>query len=264
MKYLSALFIIGILTSMPAPLQAADNNGFILQYSPLETAFVPMLMGILGIGAVVLCFRFFYSQRTKIILRQRQEYKEVAGQIMSVAADMVDFKDELIQGHSRRVADYAMLIGQRLGMTENELETLYYAAMLHDIGKVCIPDSILNKNGPLTKEEFDVVKRHVVVGADLLRDINVMGDIALGAKYHHERIDGKGYADGISGDEIPLIAKIIGVCNAFDSMLYNKPYKKGMSIERVQSEFIANAGTQFDERVTAVLISLINQGDVQA
>jgi energy-coupling factor transport system substrate-specific component len=180
---------------------------------------------------------------------------------MTVAASMADLKEESITEHSRRVAAYAKMIGGRLGMPEQELETLYYAALLHDIGLVGIPDSILNKKGKLTNEEFDIVKKHVTVGGDLLRDITVMGDIAAGAKYHHERIDGTGY-EGLRGDEIPLMAKIICICNAFDSMLSGQAYRKAMPIEKVQSEFISNAGTQFDEKITAILISLINEGEV--
>ena len=231
------------------------------EYTLLETLFVRMLLGLLVIGAIVLCVRIFISQRTKTLIVQRQEYKEVAAQIMAVAASMADLKEEHITNHSRRIAAYSKMIGARLGMSEPELETLYYAALLHDIGLVGIPDSILSKNGRLTNEEFDIVKKHVTVGGDLLKDITVMGDIAVGAKYHHERIDGKGYT-GLKGDEIPLMAKIICVCNAFDSMLSDQAYRKAMSIERAQSEFISNAGTQFDEKITAILISLINEGEI--
>jgi energy-coupling factor transport system substrate-specific component len=231
------------------------------EYAFFEMLFVRILLGLFLTGAVVLCVRAFISQRTKILIGQRQEYKEVAAQIMAVAASMADLKEEHITDHSRRIAAYSKMIGERLGMPEHELETLYYAALLHDIGLVGIPDSILNKNGRLTDEELGIVKKHVAVGGDLLKDITVMGDIAAGAKYHHERIDGKGYA-GLKGDEIPLMAKIICVCNAFDSMLSDQAYRKALSIERVQSEFISNAGTQFDEKITAVLISLINEGEV--
>ena len=147
-------------------------------------------------------------------------------------------------------------------MTENELETLYYAAMLHDIGKASIPDNILNKKGSLTNKEYDIIKNHVTIGGNLLSGITVLGDIALGAKYHHERVDGSGYVEGLSGDEIPLTAKIISICSAFDSMLSDQSFRKALSMEKVQSEFISNAGTQFDTKITAVLISLINEGAV--
>jgi energy-coupling factor transport system substrate-specific component len=224
--------------------------------------FVRLLIGILIVGALVLCVKFFVTKRTRTLINQRHEYKEIAGKIMSVAATMADSKSEYMTEHSRRVAAYSKLIGERLGMSVSELETLYYAALLHDIGKAGIPESILNKKGPFSDEEFNIMKTHVTKGGELLGDITVMGDIAAGARYHHERIDGKGYAEGISGDAIPLSAKIICVCNALDCMLSDQPHRKAMPIEKVQSEFISNVGKQFDERVTAILISLINEGEV--
>jgi energy-coupling factor transport system substrate-specific component len=232
------------------------------EYAVLEMPFVRLLLALLGIGLLILGFRVLVSKRTKTLIRQKHEYKETAGQIMLVTAMMADSKNETMKGHSLRVGAYSKMVGARLGMTEDELETLYYAALLHDIGEVCLPDRILDKEGPLTDEEYETVKKHVTVGGDWLRDITVIGDIASGVRYHHERIDGKGYAEGLSGNGISMSAKIISVCNAFDSMLSDKPYRKALSIKEVQSEFISNAGTQFDEKITAVLISLIKEGEV--
>jgi energy-coupling factor transport system substrate-specific component len=232
------------------------------EYTLLEMPFVRLLLVLLGAGAVLLSVRILISQRTRTLIKQRQEYKETTGQIINVAAEMADFKNELMKGHSRRVAAYSKMVGQRLALEDHELETLYYAALLHDIGKAGIPDSIMNKAAPLTEDEYEIVKTHTVKGNNLIGNITVLGDIAFGAKYHHERIDGKGYPEGLSRDEIPLTARIICVCSAFDSMLSEQPYRKALTLEKAQSELISNAGKQFDERVTAVLVSLISEGEV--
>jgi energy-coupling factor transport system substrate-specific component len=232
------------------------------EYTLVETPFIRLLAALIIAGAVLLGVRGFVAQRTKTLVRQRQEYKETAGQIMSVAALMADSKNKYIDGHSHRGAAYSKKVGARLGMTKDELETLYFAALLHDIGTIGIPDSILNKNGPLTDEEYAIVKNHVTIGADWLKDIVVMGNIAAGVKHHNERIDGKGYPGMLSGGDIPLMAKIICICNAFDSMMSDRSYRKALPMEKIQSEFISNAGIQFDERITAVLISLITEGEI--
>jgi energy-coupling factor transport system substrate-specific component len=232
------------------------------EFSFFEQPFVLLLAALLVAGLVFMIARTVVIHRTRTLERQKSEYKETAGRIMAVASQMSDLKNEWSRGHSRRVADYSVKVGQRLGMDESELETLYYAALLHDIGDVCIPDAIHNKRSALTDAEHEIVKNHVRIGGDLLRGISVMGDISVGARYHHERVDGTGYAEGLKGDEIPLVARIITVCNSFDCMQYDRPHKKAIHPEKVQSEFIANAGTQFDERVTAVLISLMNEGEI--
>ena len=154
-------------------------------------------------------------------------------------------------------------IVDRFGVYQRAISTIAELdAAVEDLDTFFHPESILNKNGPLTSEEYEIVKRHVSIGESLLRDIDIMGDISIGVKHHHERVDGKGYAGGLRGDEIPMTAKIINVCNALDRMLTDQPFRKAFSIERAQSELVSNAGTQFDERITAILISLICGGAI--
>jgi energy-coupling factor transport system substrate-specific component len=232
------------------------------EYTLLEMPFVRMLMFVVGAGLAALCIWAFVTHKTRGLVKQRQEYKDIAGQIISVFSTVIDMKEEWLHGHSLRVAEYSRKIGQRLALEEHELETLYYAALLHDIGNIAVPASILNKPGTLTEEEFEMVKLHVTIGTDLLAGVNILGDIALGAKYHHERVDGRGYTTGLIGDEIPLIGRIIGVCDAFDSMLSERPFRRAMPVEKAQSELVSNAGKQFDAKITAALISLISEGEV--
>jgi energy-coupling factor transport system substrate-specific component len=232
------------------------------EYALLETPFIRMLIVIFGVGFTAFCIWAFVSRKTRVLVKQRHEYKETAGHIISIFGAAFDMKEEWLEGHSSRVAAYSKKVGKRLGMEENELETLYFAALLHDIGKIIIPDSILNKSTPLTEEEFEVVKKHVTVGSELISGIKIFGDIALGVKHHHETIDGSGYPAGLKGEEIPLTARIIRVCDALDSMLSGSPKRRAMSVDSAQSELITNTGTQFDARITAVLISLISEGEV--
>ncbi len=226
----------------------------------LEMPLVRLLLILLFLGALFLSIRAFIIYRTKKLVKQHQEYKNITGQVISVMADTIDSRSEYTRGHSHRVAEYSKLVGQRMGLSEEELRILNYAALLHDIGKVSMPDSIIEKKGRLSEEEFQIVKDHSFVSDELLHSITIDGEISVGAKYHHERVDGTGYPHGLAGNEIPLIARIISVCNAYDSMLSDRPYRKALTLETMYSELIHNAGKQFDEKITAVLIALIEEG----
>ena len=245
----------GVLSDMVSLL-------IVKEYALLEIPFVRAVLILSGFFVLVAFIWFLITQRTKTIARQRQEYKNIADQFISLAADISDSKEKYMAGHSRRVADYSKKIGKLLGMEENELETLYYAALLHDVGKAGIPDEVFNKTGKLTDEEYELIKGHVKIGGSLLNNISIVGDISVGARYHHERVDGRGYCEGLSGDEIPLTAKIICVCNAFDSMLSDQAYRKALKLEKAQAELMEGVGKQFDKIVTAALISLIREGKV--
>lgn len=263
---MSVLFIMLLLFVMTLDsVHASENHGLVrfngTDIKLFETPFVRILIVLFGVGALALGLRAFISKRTKMLILQRQKHRDSIVKMMLLVANIVDSKNEYTKGHSLRVATYSRMIGERLGMAESELETLYYAALLHDIGKMGIPDTILYKKGPLTNEEYEIIKSHAAIGGELLNDITDIGDIAAGVKYHHERKDGKGYM-GLRGDDIPLFIKILCACNALDSMLSDQPYRKAFSIEKTQSEFLSNAGTQFDEKITAVLISLITEGGI--
>ena len=169
-------------------------------------------------------------------------------------------KDEYTNGHSFRVAKYTELFASRMGFNEEELEEIYNIALLHDIGKISIPDNILGKQGKLDDEEYAIIKSHAPNGYEILKDIKIMPSLSLGAGYHHERVDGKGYPKGLKKDEIPLIARIIAVADTLDAMYSNRPYRKKMKLEDVIAEINRVKGTQLCDEVVDVVNKLYEEG----
>lgn len=167
-------------------------------------------------------------------------------QTMAALAHTIDAKDPDTNGHSRRVAWYTKQIAQNLGWTEQEYENAYFIALLHDVGKIGVPDAVLKKQDRLTDKEYELMKKHPVIGADILKDIKMLDGLCLGTLYHHERFDGSGYPCGLKGGEIPLIARIISVADTYDAMTSTRCYRKGLSCETAMDELKKQSGTQFD------------------
>lgn len=164
-------------------------------------------------------------------------------------AAALDARDAYTAGHSERVAHYAVQIGRRAGFSDDELLLLKKTGLLHDIGKIAVPDSILLKDGRLTEDEFDVIKQHPERGEDILKQIQpaeLMASYIPGVRSHHERVDGRGYPDQLSGNEIPPMGKILAVADAFDAMISDRPYRKGMSQAKAMSILTAGKGSQWD------------------
>lgn len=180
-------------------------------------------------------------------------------QMVNALAKTIDAKDKYTNGHSSRVAQYSIMIAKRMGYTGNKLEQLEFAALLHDIGKIGVPREIINKPSRLTDEEYEIIKTHPGTGANILEDVEEMPDIAIGAKWHHERYDGKGDPDKLSGEEIPELARIIGVADAYDAMTSKRSYREVLSQEIVKSEIEKGMGTQFDPMIAKIMIELMNE-----
>ncbi len=197
--------------------------------------------------------------RVRRLQRRQQEYKSIVEQSMRTFAKSIDVKDAYTQGHSLRVAHYSRELAKRMGMSDREQENIYYIALLHDIGKIGVPDSILNKKGRLNEEEMQIIRRHVDNGAEILKDFTALEGLADGALYHHERFDGKGYGKGIAGLEIPQVARIIGVADAYDAMSSDRCYRKALSKEVIEEELEKCSGTQFDPQVVPFMLSMIEE-----
>lgn len=163
-------------------------------------------------------------------------------------------KDSYTHGHSIRVTQYATNIAIELGLSEEELEEVQLVGLLHDIGKVGIPDNVLLKPAPLTKPEFEIMKSHPIRSARILEKAHALTSLTDGVKYHHERIDGLGYPDGLKGDEIPLYARIILIADTYDAMTSTRPYRLALDRETAFKELRKYAGTQFDEKLVEVFI----------
>ncbi len=186
---------------------------------------------------------------------------------MSLGA-AIEVKDEYTRGHSEGVTRYALAIaremskGGKYSFDEKFMEDLYVAGTLHDIGKIGVPESILNKPGRLTPEEYALVKRHPVDGVAILKPLSELERSMAGIRYHHERHDGKGYPDGLKGDEIPIIAAIIAVADTFDSIVTQRPYRPSRTPQQALEEILNNRGTQFHPEVVDVLERVFNAGGI--
>ena len=159
-------------------------------------------------------------------------------QIVQALAASVDAKDKYTHGHSSRVAAYSREIAKRAGFSETEQDSIYMMGLLHDVGKIGVPDAIINKTGRLTDEEYAVIKTHASVGADILKKITDFPELAIGARWHHERFDGRGYPDGLCGTDIPEVARIIAVADTYDAMTSNRSYRGVMPQEAVRADMM--------------------------
>jgi putative nucleotidyltransferase with HDIG domain len=183
-------------------------------------------------------------------------------------AAAIEAKDHYTRGHTNRVTNISLEIAREL-MHKNKLvsdrrflEHLHIAGLLHDIGKIGIPESILNKEGALTVEETKRMQEHSIVGVNILQPIKELEDSIVGVKYHHERYDGSGYPEGLKGKQIPLIASIIAVADAFDAMITDRPYRKGLSKEKAIGEIRRESGKQFNPEVVGALVKLSEKNQI--
>ena len=192
------------------------------------------------------------------IIEQEQKTVHLTKDFMLALAKAVDAKDHYTSGHSVRVAQYSREIAKRMGKTPEEQKAIYTLGLLHDIGKIGVPESIINKNGKLTDEEFKIIKGHPVMGYDILKNVKELPALAVGARWHHERYDGRGYPDGLSGESIPLEARIIGVADAYDAMTSNRAYSSVRPQEQVRAEIMRCKGSQFDPAIADVMVSIMD------
>ena len=179
---------------------------------------------------------------------------------MEAFSECVESKDAYTKGHSQRVALYTKMLAQRLGESKETVKKFYNVALLHDIGKIGMPEAILNKAGKLTPEEYEIVKKHPVSGYEILKNVKIQEDIAAGAHYHHERWDGKGYPDGLKETDIPWVARIISVADTFDAMSSTRPYREKLPLNVIAEEIDNCSGTQFDPKVVKAFLSLYLEG----
>lgn len=190
------------------------------------------------------------------------ELKETFYEIVFALADTIEKRDPYTGGHTKRVMNYSIAIAKEIGLDKNEIERLKLAAILHDIGKIGIRDSVLLKEDKLTEEEFTIIKNHTIYGAEILEHVKRLNIIMPGVKYHHEKFDGTGYPEKLKGESIPLIARIIAVADTFDAMTTDRPYRKGLSFDTAFSELKKKAGTQFDPKAVEAFIRAFEKGEL--
>ncbi len=237
----------------------------------LSVYFVVSISGMfMGIGMIILLFtstlrtirdvhNMEVQRQQRALEKRRQQTERLSLQMMQTLALTVEAKDEYTRGHSHRVAEYAALIAKELHWSPEEILNLKYAAHLHDIGKVGIPDTILNKPTRLTPEEYAVTKEHTVIGSELLKNITLLKQSADVARHHHERYDGKGYPDGLKGTDISLYARIIAIADGYDVMNTNHSCRNSLPEASIIREFRENSGTQFDPELTEIFLMLLEE-----
>ena len=220
-----------------------------------------ILSGLLIIAVIVLCVRLYIRRKTKKLEHQHKETMTLISEITEAFAKVIDMKDAYTNGHSSRVAKYTTMLARELGYDEETVEKYYRIALLHDIGKIGIPGEVLNKPGKLTDEEYEIIKSHTTKGYETLKDISIMPELATGAQSHHERPDGRGYPNQLSGDEIPRVAQIIAVADCFDAMYSNRPYRNRMNFDKVVSIIREVSGTQLTPDVVDAFLRLVEKGE---
>ena len=194
--------------------------------------------------------------------RLYQELEEMFFQTAESLSDAIEKRDPYTGGHTKRVTAYSLAIARYLPLKPDEMKWLKIASVLHDIGKIGIEDHILRKKEPLSPEEFITIKRHSTMGADIITHVKQLRKIIPGVKYHHEQVDGRGYPEGLKGDEMPILAKIVAVADTYDAMTTDRPYRKAMGKEVAIGEVEKCAGTQFDRDVVAAFIAANQNGEI--
>lgn len=213
---------------------------------------------------VVLVLIFLYNLGYRLRLRkykkEQKKNKKIILQSLVTLAYAIDAKDVYLKGHSFRVAGYSREMVRRMGGNEQEQEHIYNVALLHDIGKIGIPDSILCKPGALTEEERYRIQQHTAIGGDILRQFTSIEGIGDGARYHHEKYDGTGYPEHLKGEEIPICARIICIADSYDAMASERCYRKALDKDYILSELERCSGSQFDPKLVCHMIDMLKEG----
>ena len=193
----------------------------------------------------------------RALTKKNEEINQLTEQTMLALTGAIEAKDPYTSGHSVRVATYSQKIAEQMGLDETTAKNIYYAALMHDVGKIGIPLTIIRKPTRLTKTEYEEIKKHTVIGASITHPITVLPMIEQGARWHHERFDGSGYPDGLKGKEIPLVARIIEVADAYDAMTTNRSYRDALKENSAEEEIRKGLGTQFDPEIGTIMLDIL-------
>lgn len=199
---------------------------------------------------------------TAIEIERRKQIENMSVQMIETLANAIDAKDKYTNGHSYRVSEYAVLLAKKLGWSEEQIKFLRYEAILHDVGKIGVPDVILNKDSKLTDTEYEIIQSHTCLGGEILSKADTVPNASDVAKYHHERVDGKGYPEGLAGEKIPVNARIVCIADAFDAMNSDRVYRKALPKETIIHELKKGSGTQFDAEFLDVFLKMYENGEL--
>jgi len=210
-------------------------------------------------------FNYYVASWLDITERKKahQRLEDAFIDLTETVSRAMETRDPYTAGHQRKVAELARLVGEKLGLSAEELQGLYIGALLHDIGKISVPESLLTKPGRLTEEEWSLIRVHASQGHEILKETTLPWPVAEMALHHHERLDSSGYPDGLSGDELSLEVRILGVCDVVEAMSSHRPYRPARSREEVLQEVEGGRGTKYDARVVEAMLAVIEGGALE-
>lgn len=268
-KRLSVATLITCLVLMlPGIIHKANDPAYSKDIAPDMAIVISLCFAVFSLSGIQI--NALIDRRndlaSALVAQQQAELAEAQNkmslQMLETLAKTIDAKDRYTNGHSMRVAAYSVKLATEMGMEAEEIETLKYEALLHDIGKIGIPDSVLNKPGKLSDEEFGIIKTHTTIGDGILKDMISIPGASRVARSHHERYDGKGYPDSISESNIPLNSRIVCIADAYDAMSSDRVYRKALSRERILEELTKGRGTQFDPELLDTFILLLQRNEL--
>ena len=220
-----------------------------------------VVVSLIGLALIAMGVRVYTRKKMLALEKKNHETMTLVREITQAFAKVVDMKDRYTNGHSTRVAKYTVMLAKELGYDDDTVEKYYQIALLHDVGKIGVPQNVLNKAGKLSDDEFTTIKSHTSQGYEALKEIHIMPELAVGAQAHHERPDGKGYPNHLKGDEIPRVAQIIAVADTFDAMYSNRPYRNRMNFDKAVSIIQEVSGTQLASDVVDAFMRLVAKGE---
>ncbi len=254
------LLFFGLLITMLSVIFEAISVYYKVSVSGLFVGIAILILLFINVIYTIHIIRdIIKRQQQEELDKRKKNIEEMSLQLMQMLSTTIEAKDEYMKGHSHRVAEYSVLIARELGWNEKELSNLKNAAHLHDIGKIAIPDTILNKPSKLSEEEFSIIKEHTIIGANILKNISLIDHVQEIVRNHHERYDGNGYPDGLKGKEIPLHARIVAVADSYDAMSSQRIYRNQLPPEKIIQELENNKGTQFDPEITDIFLKLLRE-----
>lgn len=217
-----------------------------------------ILIAIISGISLLICIPFIIKLRE--LQKKEEQARRTIEQTLKLFANTIEAKDKYTSGHSARVSFYVKELALRMGLSKQDQQFIYYTAIIHDVGKIGIPDSILSKPDILEIGEMDIMRTHAVKGGEILADFESLPGASAIVRHHHERYDGKGYPDGLKGEEIPLFSRIISVADGFDAMTSDRCYRKKLPMSMVIEELKKNSGTQYDPKVVDCMLDIIESG----
>lgn len=259
-KKFRRLLLLPLVMFIIAPIGAAVLQVFVHGASMVTSTIVSMVV-LLYAYSIIDTNRLLekaHKQEVQMLLDKQENIKLMVSETTSALVEAIEAKDAYTKGHSKRVAKYARMLAEKAGKSQDECDEIYLIGLLHDVGKIGIPDTIITKDCKLTDEEYQIIQIHPTIGKEILDKITISPNLSVGAIYHHERYDGMGYPTGLKGEEIPEIARLIAVADTYDAMASKRSYRDVLPQSKVREEIAKGSGTQFDPVYAKLMLEIID------